>query len=326
MSDGTGAAAAAGGEGGGDAAAAGAGGAAALFAQGAAADGGAGAAGAGADGQQGGLAGGEGGAPPEWLGIFSDKAPGEGQTASREWVKSKGFKDPDAMVSSYRELEAKFLSGDKIVLPKEGDSPEAIEAFHKAIGRPEAADKYDLKLGEGEEVNEDLAKVMREAAFKAGVPASMFAAMAEPFNAYMRDVLQSHEAAQVQQRDAGVAEYKSEVGDKFNTHIAAGNKAMRLLELTGEDIAGIEQGLGTKKTLALFAKLGMGMGEDILLDAGGRPKFSMSKEEAQAELDRSGKEPGYLDKLKSDPNVKARREHLLSIVAAAEAREREAQG
>lgn len=230
------------------------------------------------------------------------------------------------MVSSYRELEGKFLSGDKIVLPKEGDGAEVVEAFHKAIGRPDAADGYDLKLGEGEEVNEDLAKVMREAAFKAGVPASMFAAMAEPFNAYMRDVLQNHEAAQVQQREAGVAEYRTEVGDKFNTHIAAGNKAMRLLELSGEDIAGIEQGLGTKKTLALFAKLGMGMGEDILLDAGGRPKFSMSKEEAQAELDRVGKEPGYLDKLKSDPTVKARREHLLSVVAAAEAREREARG
>ncbi|MGN6596085.1 hypothetical protein [Sphingopyxis terrae] len=322
MSDGAGAAAAAGGEGEATAAAATAaagGGAAALLAGQDGGGNGAAAAASAADG-------GEGGAPPEWLGIFSDKAPGEGQTASRDWVKSKGFKDPDAMVSSYRELEGKFLSGDKIVLPKEGDGPEVIEAFHKAIGRPDAADAYDLKLGDGEEVNEDLAKVMREAAFKAGVPASMFAAMAEPFNAYMRDVLQNHEAAQVQQREAGVAEYRTEVGDKFNTHIAAGNKAMRLLELSGEDIAGIEQGLGTKKTLALFAKLGMGMGEDILLDAGGRPKFSMSKEEAQAELDRVGKEPGYLDKLKSDPTVKARREHLLSVVAAAEAREREARG
>ena len=322
MSDGAGAAAAAGGEGeaGGGAAAAGGSAAALLGGQGGEA-----AAGAGGGGEQAGQGGGEA-AAAEWLGIFSDKAAGEGQTASRDWVKSKGFKDPDAMVSSYRELEGKFLSGDKIVLPKEGDGAEVVEAFHKAIGRPDAADGYDLKLGEGEEVNEDLAKVMREAAFKAGVPASMFAAMAEPFNAYMRDVLQNHEAAQVQQREAGVAEYRTEVGDKFNTHIAAGNKAMRLLELSGEDIAGIEQGLGTKKTLALFAKLGMGMGEDILLDAGGRPKFSMSKEEAQAELDRVGKEPGYLDKLKSDPTVKARREHLLSVVAAAEAREREARG
>jgi hypothetical protein len=321
MSDGAGAAAAAGGEGDAAAAATAAGGGAAalLGGQGDAA------AGAGGGGEQGEQGGGEA-AAAEWLGIFSDKAPGEGQTASRDWVKSKGFKDPDAMVSSYRELEHQLRNGEKLVLPKEGDSAETVEAFHKAIGRPDAADKYDLKLGEGEEVNEDLAKVMREAAFKAGVPASMFAAMAEPFNAYMRDVLQQHETAQVQQRDAGVAEYRSEVGDKFNTHIAAGNKAMRMLELSGEDIAGIEQGLGTKKTLALFAKLGMGMSEDILLDAGGRPKFSMSKEEAQAELDRVGKEPGYLDKLKSDPNVKARREHLLSIVAAAEAREREAQG
>ncbi|KTE19704.1 hypothetical protein ATE67_13750 [Sphingopyxis sp. H050] len=322
MSDGAGAAAAAGGEGeaGGGAAAAGGGAAALLGGQGGEA-----AAGAGGGGEQAGQGGGEA-AAAEWLGIFSDKAAGEGQTASRDWVKSKGFKDPDAMVSSYRELEGKFLSGDKIVLPKEGDGAEVVEAFHKAIGRPDAADGYDLKLGEGEEVNEDLAKVMREAAFKAGVPASMFAAMAEPFNAYMRDVLQNHEAAQVQQREAGVAEYRTEVGDKFNTHIAAGNKAMRLLELSGEDIAGIEQGLGTKKTLALFAKLGMGMGEDILLDAGGRPKFSLSKEEAQAKLDMLGKQEGYLEKLKSDPKLKAEREHLLTIVASAEAREREARG
>ncbi len=320
MSDGAGAAAAAGGEGeaGGGAAAAGGGAAALLGGQG-------GEAAAGGGGEQAGQGGGEA-AAAEWLGIFSDKAAGEGQTASRDWVKSKGFKDPDAMVSSYRELEGKFLSGDKIVLPKEGDGAEVVEAFHKAIGRPDAADGYDLKLGEGEEVNEDLAKVMREAAFKAGVPASMFAAMAEPFNAYMRDVLQNHEAAQVQQREAGVAEYRTEVGDKFNTHIAAGNKAMRLLELSGEDIAGIEQGLGTKKTLALFAKLGMGMGEDILLDAGGRPKFSLSKEEAQAKLDMLGKQEGYLEKLKSDPKLKAEREHLLTIVASAEAREREARG
>jgi hypothetical protein len=322
MSDGTGAAAAAGGEGDAAAAAAAAaagGGAAGLLGgQGGGDDAAAAAAAAGGQG------GGEGNAA--WLDIFSDKPAGEGQTAAREWVKSKGWKDPDAMAASVRELEGKFLSGDKVVLPKDGDSPEIVEAFHKAIGRPDAADKYDLKLGEGEEVNDDLAKVMREAAFKAGVPASMFAAMAEPFNAYMRGVMEQHEAGQVQQRDAGVAEYKAEVGDKFNTHIAAGNKAMRLLEMTGEDIAGIEAGLGTKKTLALFAKLGMGMGEDILLDAGGRPKFSMSKEEAQAELDRVGKEPGYLEKLKSDPNVKARREHLLSIVAAAEARAREAAG
>ncbi|QUM73340.1 hypothetical protein [Sphingopyxis granuli] len=320
MSDGTGAASAAVGEGDAAAAAAAAaagGGAAELLGGQGGGDDAAAAAAAAAAG------GGDGAA---WFDIFSDKPAGEGQTAARDWVKAKGWKDPDAMAASVRELEGKFLSGDKIVLPKEGDSADVVEAFHKAIGRPDAADKYDLKLGDGEEVNEDLAKVMREAAFKAGVPASMFAAMAEPFNAYMRDVFQQHEAAQVQQRDAGVAEYKSEVGDKFNTHIAAGNKAMRLLELTGEDIAGIEGGLGTKKTLALFAKLGMGMGEDILLDAGGRPKFSLSKEEAQAKLDALGKTEGYLDKLKTDPKLKAEREHLLSIVAAAETRERDAAG
>lgn len=326
MNDGAGAAAAAGSEGDAAAAAAAAaagGGAAALLGGQGGGDAGAGAAGAaGGEGAQG--AGGEGSAA--WLDMFSDKPAGEGQTAAREWVKSKGWKDPDAMAASVRELEGKFLSGDKVVLPKDGDSPEVLEAFHKAIGRPEAADKYDLKLGEGEEVNEDLANIMREAAFKAGVPASMFAAMAEPFNTYMRGIMEQHEAGQVQQRDAGVAEYKAEVGDKFNTHIAAGNKAMRLLEMTGEDIAGIEAGLGTKKTLALFAKLGMGMGEDILLDAGGRPKFSMSKEDAQAKLDMLGKQEGYLEKLKSDPKLKAEREHLLSIVAAAEARAREAQG
>jgi hypothetical protein len=324
MSDGTGAAAAAG-EGEGAAGAGGQGGAAGLLAG----DGGAaGAGGTGGDGSGG--AGGDGGQQDgggaAWSDIFSDKAGGEGQTPLRDWVKAKGWKDPDAMAASARELEAKFLAGDKIVLPKDGDGPEVIEAFHKAIGRPENADGYEIKLPEGEELDEGLSKVVREAAFKAGVPAAMFAPMAEAFNAHIRELAQNAETAEQQLREQGVADYRTEVGDKFNVNIAAGNKAMKMLGIDGAAIAKIEQGLGTKETLALFAKLGHGMGEDILLDAGGHPRFSMSAEEAQAELDTLSKQPGYAEKLKTDPATAARRKHLIAVVAAHETRKREAAG
>src|SRR5436305_1568001 len=105
----------------------------------------AGAAGGAADGgASGGDAGGEGGAgggagdqTPEWFGNVSDK-PGEGETASnRDWLSSKGFKDLDTLVKSYREAETTIRAGNKVKLPGADAKPEEISAFRTAIGVPE---------------------------------------------------------------------------------------------------------------------------------------------------------------------------------------------
>lgn len=330
MSDGQGAAAAAagaagaaGGEAGGAAGAQAGGGAADLLngdAAGGQAEGGAGAGG-------GTAAGSDGGTP--WYATLSDK-PAEGQSLSdKAWLENKKYSDVGALVKATRELESRFLAGDKIVMPKEGDPPEAHETFFKAIGRPDNAEGYEIKLPEGRELDEGFAAKMREVAFKAGVPAQMFGPMAEAFNQHMIEVEQNLMAQRAQAKSEGLAKIRTEWGNNFDAHLQQANQAMRMLGLDKESIAGIEDGLeekfpgeGTMRTLKLLQKLGSGMGEDSLIDPANPKVFGVTPAAAREELKNMNKQPGIIDKLKSDPALKARREMLTQIVAAEEERQK----
>lgn len=295
----------------------GAGGVADLLAGGAGGGDGTGGTGGGGDGTGG------GGDSDPWYQALSDQGGEGGALSDRAWMANKKFADLPALVKSSRELEGRFLAGDKIVLPKEGDAPEAFDSFYKAIGRPDAADAYELPVPEGQELDEAFAGKIREAAFKAGVPAGMMKPLAEAFNAHMVELQQNAEAVAAEAKRAGVAEMKSEWGDKFNVHIAHANKAMKMLDLDAEKIGKMESGMGTADTLRLLSRLGAGMGEDALLGGGGAKVFSVSPAEAQTELDAMAKDADMRAKLiAKDPTLTARRNMLMQVVSADRERKR----
>lgn len=258
-----------------------------------------------------------------WYAALSDQAGEGGALSDRAWLANKNYADLPTLVKTTRDLEARFLSADKIMLPKEGDAPEAFDNFYKAIGRPEAADGYEIPVPEGAELDEAFAGKIREAAFKAGVPAGMMKPLAEAFNAHIVELQQNAEAQAAEAKRAGVAEMRTEWGDKFTANVAAANKAMKMLDLDAEKIGKIESGLGTADTLRLLSRLGAGMGEDALIGGGGAKVFSVTPAEAKAELDNMIKSADMRAKiLAKDPTVTARRNMLMQVVAAEEERKR----
>lgn len=279
-----------------------------------------GAGGAGGAGAEGGAAGeagagGEGGTP--WFAGLSD-APAGDQASNRAWAEKKGYKDVDAAVAALRQHEARFLSGDKLVVPKEGDPPEVFEKFYAATGRPEKPDGYEVTAPEGHELDEKLTGRLRETAFKNGVSKAAFEAMAAEFNKYGLELVGESGDQAVAAKNAATAELKSEWGDKFGENVEHANRVLRALELDMDFVGKMEAGLGTKETMNFLAKLGRGMGEDALLGSGGA-KFAMSPENAQTELDamKQGEKAQLL--MKGDKELTKRREYLLQVVAASEA-------
>lgn len=260
-----------------------------------------------------------------WYGSLSDQGGEGGALSDRAWMDNKKFGDLAAMVKSTRELEGRFLSPDKIVLPKEGDAPEVFANFYKAIGRPDAADAYEIPVPEGAELDEGFASKIREAAFQAGVPAGMMKPLAEAFNAHIVELQQNAEAQAAEAKRAGVQEMRGEWGDKFTANVANANRAMKMLELDADQIGRIETGLGTADTLRLLARLGAGMGEDALIGGGGAKVFSVTPAEAQAELDNMNRDPGLRAKIiAKDATIVARRNMLMQVVAAEAERKRSA--
>lgn len=233
---------------------------------------------------------------------------------------NKGYQDPDTAIASFRELEARFLAGDKLVVPKDGDAPEVVDAFYKAIGRPDAPDGYEIPAIEGHEIDQGLADAMREAAFKAGVPKAAFEQLVQQFNQYGQQLIEGSADAALQAKKEGSEALRREWGPNFAANVSHANKAMTALELSPEDVTRMEAGLGTADTMKLLAKIGMGVGEDALV-GGGTARFQMSLADAQAEL-ASMKEGEKAQKLmKGDPDLTARRKVLLNVVAQHEAME-----
>lgn len=68
----------------------------------------------------------------------------------------KRFTSPEALAESYIEIEKKLRAG-QIQKPLTKEStPEELAEYRKAYGIPESADKYDLELGDGYVIGEDI--------------------------------------------------------------------------------------------------------------------------------------------------------------------------
>jgi len=62
-----------------------------------------------------------------------------------EYVKTKGWSDPEETIKSYRELESKS-SNKEFKLPEKDAKPEELDQFYNQLGRPEKPEGYDFKL------------------------------------------------------------------------------------------------------------------------------------------------------------------------------------
>ena len=241
----------------------------------------------------------------------------------RAWAEKKGLPDLPSAVKSYRDLEARFLSGDKLVMPKEGDPQDVFDRYYAAIGRPEAADKYEFVAPEGHELDSELTSRIAKAAFEAGAPQGMLTPIVKEFNSYIIEAQQAAAAEQVRQKDEGVAEVRREWGDNFDSRIAQANQAMRMLELTPDDVGAIEDARGTAWTMRLLHKLGAGMGEDALIGGGTAKRFGVSPSEARSERERLIADPEHVKKYTAgDKTVRERMAMLNQVIAADEERKR----
>lgn len=181
------------------------------------------------------------------------------------------FNDAKPTLSKYQSLQElakahyhlqKKIGNPGIQLPTEKSTPEEVAAFRKAIGVPEAADKYELlpeQLPEGVTVNQDLLKPYAEIAHKHNIPAT---AMKELVAENIKQAAMANGAAaeMVQQRIAeGEKTLREKFGGEFDSRV---NQAKRAAGAVGLDLK--SPGLTDPAVVIALAQLGDMMSEDKL--------------------------------------------------------------
>ena len=232
-------------------------------------------------------AGGESGADPAWYAdISADLGDGE-KTSLRDWVKANGAKDLTHLAKIARDNQAALRDSGRIKLPGEGASEAEKTAFRAAIGVPESAEGYviaPIKDADGNDLELDTPLLSRLAAkaHESGVPKAAYEALVNDFVAAQ---LEAAGAGDAEQKAEGIS-WAKEQGDKQAAKLAAVNRGAAAMELSNEEVFAIRGVLGSRRTLDTFARLGEGIGEDVLLGGtGGAKQFMVSGEQAQAQID-----------------------------------------
>jgi hypothetical protein len=221
----------------------------------------------------------------------------------RDWVSNKNFSDPFTLAKSARELETSVASlraqanlkgypADKVnpdgTVVKADDN--ARKAWNAAVGVPESADKYEIKLPENTAYPQ-FAKYMAEGMLEVGVPAAMAPKLAAAYEAAVTK-LQTELAAQENAKsEEGLLQLQKDWGAKYQENLSLANRARAFFTkevggMTPEKERTLEAVLGTPTWLNLLAKIGAGNKEPGFAGSDTPSTFGNSASAAQAELDK----------------------------------------
>jgi len=207
------------------------------------------------------------------------------------YIQNKGWQeDPFKAVKSYQELE-KFRGADEkslIKLPKDFDEEGALDPIYDRLGRPESADKYEIKLPEGIPIDEARLSAFKEAAHKLGLNNKQAAALADLDVQYTLQHLEKSNAEEKQKQEAEYEALKKEWGSNAAEREELSRRGLRAVLPKGanadEIIGKIEQAIGTAAVLKMFANVGDRLTrEDKVHDSSGDRPFGYTREQAAAD-------------------------------------------
>lgn len=264
----------------------------------------------------------QGGADPEWWGTLAAEGGDADNPSNRDWIKARGTKTLDDLVKNARDAQRAVRDGGRVKVPGEGSTAEEVAEFRKAVGVPDDAKGYEItapkdEAGKEVELDANLLDAIAASGLKHGAPKAVLEGIAQD---YMQAQLAQAAEFDAEQRNIAAGVVKG-WGAESAEKLAAVDRAGAALGLSGKDMVAVRNALGADKALNMFAKLGTGMAEDIML-TGGRGRFGVTGAEAVAELAKLKTDTEFQAKLTAGDAAAVARWNRLN---AAEAEHLEAQ-
>ena len=177
--------------------------------------------------------------PEEWTVMQADEDGSESEIALRDHPALAKYATKDEAVKALIHAQRMIGKSPEGYIRKPGDDegPEEMAAFYAAMGRPEAADGYelpDMDMPDGFEVREDMINGLKEKAHELGLNPQQVSGLYEWFMPMVMDTHHTMEAEADQLRDSELDSLRSV--HRGDTPVIL-DKAMRAAEaLGGEDL------------------------------------------------------------------------------------------
>lgn len=207
---------------------------------------------------------------------------GQGGGDAKSWLESlpedvrsdpslKVFKDVSGLAKSYVNAQ-KMIGADRVIMPNEKSTDEEWNAFYQKLGRPESADKYEIKGPDGKPVTDGVAKEFKETAFKLGLSPKQVAGLAEWNAATLAATQETARTAEQLAVRESINAYAQKLGgdDKYKARVDEARVAVRALATPELSKFLVDSGMGSRpEMIEFFAQLKGMMSEDKIRDGTG---------------------------------------------------------
>ena len=226
----------------------------------------------------------------------SDPFYGEFEVGVKDHPSIMKFKDSQTLAKSYIELEKK-ISSKGVVIPGENPTEAEINDFHKGIGRPDNADKYEFTVADDTDIrlkpSDEAIKSFRDVAFKVGLSPKQFTALKDWNHEQGASALKGIDDTATSTKAEAENKLKVEWGSSYNEKIILAQKVVKLY--AGEEGAKELGSLGNNPAaLRMLANIGKTISESNFGDLGVN-NLGITPAEAKAECDKIMSDSKYMD-------------------------------
>ena len=208
----------------------------------------------------------------------------------------KHIKDIPSAIKSYVHAQ-RMVGQDKFNVPNKYATPDEWDNIYNKLGRPESADKYDIKLEENSMISPEFLQGFKASAHKAGLNPAQASEFMNFYGNQVKEAQTQIAAYEEQQSKEEVEGLKKEWGAAYPSKIKAAQEA--LTSFGGPEIMNYlkESGLDKDVTLAkFFAKIGEALTEDNNAEGGHSQSNALTPSQAHKEINAMMTNPAYFDK------------------------------
>jgi len=213
--------------------------------------------------------------------------------------------DEALSIMSKQFVHAQRMTGrDKVVLPTDKSTPEELNEFYTKLGRPGAAEEYEVPtegMPENVPLSEEAINQFKNEAFEMGI-SKQNAARLIRFQANMTNAqLEAQKEAQQQEIQVGLEGLKKEYGVAYDQNVQLALQGVN--QFGDENFKALlnKTGVGDRaEFIRVFAKVGKALASDEILGEGSGRKFALSPEDASRAIGDKKLDPNFMEAYKND--------------------------
>lgn len=183
-------------------------------------------------------------------------------------VEAKQWGSLEDALTSYRNLEKLHgVPAEQLLKLPEKAEDEGWAEVHKRLGVPENAEDYKLPVPEGDDGA--YAKIMQEWFHEAHIPLDAARKIAELNNSRIAKQIEDGNAAYQVSVKEDTAALQRDLGAAYEDKMNVAKGVFKAMELTKEQVDGMEQAMGYGPLMKFLMKVGERMGESNFISGGG---------------------------------------------------------